>query len=593
MKIFSSLSIKLISAFVIFVLIPIYLALLLLYQQYSSTLESKVQDYSNKSFEQMYQLVGSRLLDLVRVSNGIILNPATKQIVERGSGESDWQYQLDMDTLDRAFDEAQNTGRVSSIYFTLVARDGRVFGNWPSLPGKSLTASEWYGKAVQHSPFPVWMPLENNFLRNSSAKSPMLSMAQAIEGNSGVLRTSIEQSQIDKWLSEIKNSWATLIYNEQGELIYGHDEELPDELKLDLASHFTSWNSVDIHQFNRSGFRVISQGLPLKGWTVVQLLDEAELYKDIRFLMKSFTLFSLISLLVFIGVTALVTNRITRPLKQLRWAMKRVGEGDWDAEVAITTKDEVSHIALHFNRMVRQIGDLFGQLREEERKKSEIYYESLLAQVNPHFLFNTLSSIKWTASISKAHHVADLISSLGKILEMSTSRVEDRISLRQEIDYVQHYMKLQYARFGERVSLSIHVPDELQQAMIPKFVLQPLVENAILHGFEQHEIRGEIRIEAEAGEDKLILFVKDNGKGISEERLKQLFAETPAGNQPEHRQISGIGLRNVQERIRMLYGPQYGMMFASVEGISTVVRIVLPLVMGKEERLYVQSAYRG
>jgi two-component system sensor histidine kinase YesM len=475
------------------------------------------------------------------------------------------------------------------MYFTLATEDGRVFGNWSSLPLNGQIESVWYAKAVQTAPFPAWLPLQTSFLKGSKEEPPMISMVRALEGNMGVLRTSIKMTQITEWLAEVKNSSPTLIFNDQGELIYGQDQFLPASIKADLRQRYASWNSVDISQFSRSGYRVISQGLPLKGWTLVQLLDEDELYKDIHFLMKGFSFAAFVALLVFITITILITNRITRPLKRLKRAMKRVGDGQWNAVVAVETKDEIGQITYHFNAMVQQIGDLFGQLREEERKKTEIYYESLLAQVNPHFLFNTLSSIKWTATISKAHHVADLLTSLGKILEMSTSRVEDRIPLIREIEYVKHYMNLQYARFGERVKLSIDVPDELMQAMIPKFIIQPLVENAIIHGFEQHELRGEIAIEAYRSGENLLLFVKDNGKGIGLERQQLLFGSM----EPEaNKRISGIGIRNVQERLKIIYGPTYGMVFSSEEGSSTIVRILLPYMSGEEMRVHVQGADR-
>jgi two-component system sensor histidine kinase YesM len=139
-------------------------------------------------------------------------------------------------------------------------------------------------------------------------------------------------------------------------------------------------------------------------------------------------------------------------------------------------------------------------------------------------------------------------------------------------------MKLQYARFGERVELVMDVPQDLLTLQVPKFILQPLVENAIIHGFEQHDLRGEIRIEARRHREDILLFVKDNGRGIQPDQFMTLFENNRKGHQSMH----GIGVRNVQERVRMMYGSQYGIMFSSEEGILTTVRISLPAIESTE-----------
>lgn len=575
-----SLSIKLVSAFAVFVLVPAYMMLLVFYQQYRESLDAKVRDYTTKSFEQVHQLVGGRLFDLVRVSNLIVFNPQVEAILAKRPAERDWEYHQDLELIDHLFVDAQNAAKVANIYFTLAAKDGRVFGNWPSLPGAETVRSDWYRKASESAPFPEWLSPHASFLTGAGSGSAMISMVRSMEGDHGVLRISIEQSAVSQWLQEVKNEWTTLVYNQEGELIYGDDGPLPGPLRAQLQEDYADWNSVSTDHRISDGYRIISRGLPLKGWTIVQVLNEADLYHDIRFLTRGFTLVSFLLLLVFVGITIAVTHRLMLPLKRMKWAMKRVGEGNWHTNIPQETRDEVGQIAFHFNQMVAEIRGLIGRLQEEERMKSQLYYESLLAQVNPHFLFNTLSSIKWTATISGAHHVADLLTSLGKILEMSTKRVDDWITLEQEIDYVRHYMNLQYARFGERVQVRTDVPDALRKARIPKFIVQPLVENAILHGFEQHEIRGEIAIEARAERGQLTLFVADNGKGFSHERLRALFGDLPAGGN----RYSGIGIRNVQERIQLMCGRRCGLMFCSVEGESTVVRAALPLDLAKEEQ---------
>jgi two-component system sensor histidine kinase YesM len=562
----------------LFVLIPIYSAMFVFYDVYRDSLEEKAQDYTIKSFEQVYNVVGNRLLDMIKVSNFIVFNPQAKQISERTDVKLDWQYNNDITTMDLLFLEAQNISGIANVDFTLLLADGRVFGNWMSLPGAEELSSSWYRQGIQNSPFPVWLIPKENEDPNKSKGAQMISIVQSMRNEKGVIRTSIASSSVTGWLRATKNTWDTIVYNENGERVYGTVGKAYESILEANKSKFAQWDTSTSEQFNQDGYRMIYRSLPIRGWTVVQVIDEVHLYKDIKSLTRGFVFISFVFFLVFIGITAIVTNRIVRPLKQLKKAMNQVGHGNWDVKIEQETHDELGQMTFHFNRMVKQIQQLVERLQIEERNKSKLYYESLLAQINPHFLFNTLNSIKWVASLSKAKHVAELITSLGTILEMTTSRVQDSIRLEQELDLIRHYMKLQYARFGERVELVMDVPQDLLTLQVPKFILQPLVENAIIHGFEQHDLRGEIRIEARRHREDILLFVKDNGRGIQPDQFMTLFENNRKGHQSMH----GIGVRNVQERVRMMYGSQYGIMFSSEEGILTTVRISLPAIESTE-----------
>jgi sensor histidine kinase YesM len=541
-------------------------------------LEEKVGDYSVKSFEQAHTVVGSRLMELVKASNLIVFNSQVQVLMSSENSGKNWKYQQDMDYMDQIFLDSQPSLNGSNVWYTLVSGEERLFGNWGALLKKEQSESEWRRIALDNAPFPVWLPPHPSFVDITAPNHAMISMVRTINNSKAVLRTSIEQAVVADWLKEIHNESVTLIYNEQGVAMYGQEQRLSTSLTARIRGHYSSWVPDQTAHEVSNGYRMISRGLPLQGWTLVQVIDEHETYKDMKLITESFFVLSLLSLLIFIGVTLMVTGRSLLPLRRLRKAMRKVGEGEWSSRVPEETSDEIGQIASEFNLMVEQIRVLINKLQHEEREKAKLYYESLLAQINPHFLFNTISSIKWTAVISQAHHVAGLLTSLGKILEMSTSRIEDLIMLEQEIDYVEHYMNLQYARFGKRVKLTVDVPESLMEAIIPKFIIQTLVENAIIHGFEQHGRRGDITIRAHAEGTRLFIFVEDNGLGVSPERLLDIAAD-----KSENRRISGLGIRNVKDRLKWIYGQRFGVMFASEEMKSTIVRIVLPLAY-KEEK---------
>lgn len=567
-----SFSLKLVLSFVIFVIIPIYVSLIIFYFQYKNTLDAKIQEHEQQSFELIHYKIDNHLLEMVQASNFIVFNPQTHEILSRDDVDLNWQYKQDLDTVAHLFLEGANISKNHDIYFTLVSQSGRVFGNWSTLPRSGVQQKNWYKQAIEESPFPTWMPLHNSYLSSDEhGNSQMISMVRTVHGL-GVLRTSIKQDQISKWLSEITNERDILIYNENGNLMYGDDSILSRQIKERGEELHHSWNYTTTNQSNSEGLRIMSRGLAIQGWTLVQIIDEDSLYSDIHFLVKWSSIIAFLMFVMFILVTVFITNKVTQPLKRLSLAMQSVGEGNWKAEIPVVKEDEVGQLTSHFNDMVNQTRKLIKRLRQEERKKVELHYESLLAQVNPHFLYNSLSSIKWTALISKSYHVADLITSLGKILEMTTTRVPDKIPLEQELSYVEHFMSLQYSRFGERIKLTIDIPHYLQKEIIPKFVIQPLVENAIIHGLEQHEMRGEIKIEGEKKDNYFVIFVKDNGKGITHEKLNKINE-----NAKVEKSILGIGIKNIQERIDYLCGDKYGLIISSQEGKGTIIRLRLPI----------------
>jgi two-component system sensor histidine kinase YesM len=285
---------------------------------------------------------------------------------------------------------------------------------------------------------------------------------------------------------------------------------------------------------------------------------------------------SIVFLVIFIGVTFLIAFKTTRSIKKLGTAMKKFGEGDLDVEIEITGSDEIVELTQRFNKMVKQIEYLIGKLKENERQKTQIYYESLIAQINPHFLYNTLNSIKWAASLSNAPNVVSLIISLGALLEASTSRGGDIVTLEQEIEYVKHYMNLQYARYGERICIHFDIPIEANNLLIPKFIIQPIVENAIIHAFDQFEIKGDIYIQVVLHRTFLLLLIKDNGKGISYERTMEILGSNNI--EPNNSTMRmGIGISSVHKRIQIMYGTDYGLIFSTEIDVGTTFRLKLPL----------------
>ena len=286
-------------------------------------------------------------------------------------------------------------------------------------------------------------------------------------------------------------------------------------------------------------------------------------------------------IIVFLAVISIfmclfVANRmsayVSKPIGILSAGMNRFRKGDFDAKIELGREDEFEQLAVGFNKMTTQLKDTMEERVQAERKVNEARIEMMQAQLNPHFLYNTLDTIKWVAKANKVPEVATMSASLAGILRTSISE-RQFCPLSKELELVQNYCEIQKIRFDDAFDLTIDVPSELQSAIIPKLILQPIVENAIIHGMDEtnngHIYLAALR-EKKEGKDLLKISVQDDGKGISDEMIKAL-------NNDDVETLRGhLGLNNVNTIIRLYYGKEYGVMAFRPTSGGTVMIVTLP-----------------
>lgn len=273
------------------------------------------------------------------------------------------------------------------------------------------------------------------------------------------------------------------------------------------------------------------------------------------------------------------TRGITNPIESLSAKMKRVQLGSFeygdDPEGYALPMDEAGQLHRNFRIMIERINELITENYKKQITIKETEFKALQAQINPHFLYNTLESINWSAKVNGQQQISLMVESLGFLLRSSMSLKEPLITLRQELDIVQNYINIQKIRFEERLSFHMDVPLVVTDMLVPKLSLQPIVENAINYGLEQMIGTCEIRIAASAKQELLEITMEDNGPGMSETFLQQLKEGKvkPRG--------SGIGLYNIDARIKLLFGEDYGMAIDSRQGVGTRVTLTLPAETGE------------
>lgn len=292
---------------------------------------------------------------------------------------------------------------------------------------------------------------------------------------------------------------------------------------------------------------------------------------------KNLIWFSIVAFALISGLTIFLSYKIprsiTRPLQKLNEVTEQVAGGNLLVRSDVKSGDEVGVLSDSLNTMIDKINELLEQVTKEQMRLRKAEFELLQSQINPHFLYNTLDAIIWLAEAGEQKKVVSMVRSLSEFFRTSLNRGKDIILLKEELQHVRSYLEIQQVRYQDILHYEITVPEELNQYMIPKITIQPLVENALYHGIKNKRGFGKIELRGRKEGNRLILEVEDDGIGISKERLWQVKDGI------QRKVLTGkdiYGLYNVNERIRLNFGEEYGIDVESTYGEGTIVRVVLP-----------------
>lgn len=310
-------------------------------------------------------------------------------------------------------------------------------------------------------------------------------------------------------------------------------------------------------------------------WKVIAVAYISEIVASKREIVN-FLIWILAScILLIILIFSYISAKISQPIKRLEKSMKKVEEGNFDIYIEAKGEDEVVKLSQAFNLMLSKVRSLMSEIVVEQELKRKSELNALQSQINPHFLYNTLDSIVWMAENGNMQDVITMVTSLARLFRISISRGKNIISVEQEIEHARNYLIIQKIRFKNKFTYDIEIQPEVMNLKTTKLILQPLIENSIYHGIEYMQDQGHIKIRAFIIDEKLIYEIVDNGLGIEPEKLQHLLEY-----ETEAKGGSGIGVKNVHERIQLTYGKEYGLQIESELEEGTRIKICLPLVKG-------------
>ena len=283
--------------------------------------------------------------------------------------------------------------------------------------------------------------------------------------------------------------------------------------------------------------------------------------------------------LILALVFALQLSRsIAGPIRRLMQTMRRVEDGDLHVRSQVSSRTELGQLSDSFDHMIAKTAELMDERLRSEEQKRKSEWKALQAQIQPHFLYNTLDSIIWMSHAGRNAEVVEMTSALALLLRSSIGDGSDTNTLKKEIAHVRSYLTIQKMRYNEKLRYEIDLDPQTEDCLLPKLILQPLVENAIYHGIKVKQQGGTVRIESLLEEDRLLITVEDDGVGMTPEQL-----ETILDKKESDAESTKIGVYNVNERLQLFFGPDAVMKYYSTPGVRTMVMLVLPIVRGKEE----------
>ena len=365
-----------------------------------------------------------------------------------------------------------------------------------------------------------------------------------------------QSSMGDKGYVFILDQDGNIVYHPQQQQLYNELQTENISLVMNAESDIVTAESGDdekIYALSRS---------KTTGWTIVGCMNMSELLRNSRQTRSIYVLVAMGLIIVALLISSIIAKNITLPIQKLRDSMKSVQKGNFHIEdIEVISDNEIGSLTRSFNVMTHRIQDLMEQNVKEQEQKRKIELKALQSQINPHFLYNTLDSIIWMAEGKKNEEVVIMTASLARLLRQSISNEEELVTIGQEVEYVRSYLTIQKMRYKDKLEFKIDVDPYITHVPIIRLVLQPIVENAIYHGLKYKDSRGLLTVHGYRKDENVVIDIIDDGVGMDEETLKHIYDKHKVNYHS-----NGVGVYNVQQRLVLYYGKDYGIIYHSEKG---------------------------
>lgn len=563
------LLIQLVLYFFLFILLLFGLIGGLYYQTSSGTIRQLTERTTRNSIDQSSQFITSYLKKLKQTTTVLSKEQAVQQFAQDKSADQETVQHLMRTMIETDPD------LVSAV---LVTKDGRLVATDTKISmqtSSDMMNESWYQEAIKERAMPVLTPARKESLTSEKEKWVVSITQEVVDQtgqNLGVVRLDIGYDSLQAYLDHLQlgKQGFSFIINQKHEFVY-HPKKAVYSSSQEMQAMQPYIAVTDGYAKGGQNF-IYQVPIPDSDWTLIGVASLEGLQMLQSQLLYSFIGLGLLALIMCLIGIGFVLRLWIKPLRDLQTIILRIGAGDAHVRAAAKGSPELVDLAQAFNAMLDQIDNLMQQVKEEEQNARRYELRALSAQINPHFLYNTLDTIVWMAEFNDSRRVVHITKSLAQYFRLALNQGQEQILLRDEIDHVRQYLFIQKQRYGEKLNYEILEDERLGDYQLPKLVLQPLVENAIYHGIKEIDRPGLIRVTTEVSGDSACVSIFDNGRGFD---LSESTAQTLL-------RLGGVGLKNVDQRLHLQFGEAYHMEIDSKANSYTKITLFLPLSSSDE-----------
>ena len=565
-------STKLLLSYIILCTIPVLLVTHIFYQQAKSNIEQSALNLSNLVVLQSNNAINMYMEVIDNTSRSLFTDDIIFYLGQEN--EHTTLHQIEQHMAVNLKLEHFMTQMPFLQGIMLISSSGKTYtaGLNPSILTRHLLLEQpWYSDISNSKGQLVITPAHT--FNSSSERVTMFSAGRLLTDpesrKAGVILFHLSPYNLissDQYLAEINQKYKPRVI-----LTTSDDQLIFDTLSLDSPAVANDGQAIDANSHFINYNQSVSTGLKV---TVV--MSKSALFEDIQIYRSLAILISIVILVAIVISSVLLSYQIMKPINRLMTNMKHVRDGFYQPIPNIESAVEFHNLTNTYNLMIMKIKTLIEDVYIAEIKQNESKFIALQNQINPHWLYNTLESIRMKAQLNGNPEVASMIKTLGRLFHMALSKKTESNCIEDELDYISAYLSLQNIRYKNRFRLIVDMPEEVMLTPIIKLIFQPIVENSIVHGFVEHDLHYHITISSKITDDLLCISICDDGAGMTEERLQQLQSLLANPIVRDERQTS-IGLTNIQERLQLHYGSSCGLAVKSALDEGTEVMIKIPL----------------
>ena len=563
--------------FTVTAIIAIALISLIIFQRFTNSLNATIIEENSGIVGQLGESVDSYLRNAMKVSDSIYYN------VIKNTDISNDDIKKGMNLI-----YVNNDNMIDDI--ALISGKGELIESMPALRLKdnsNVLEKDFFKKSMAESEYINFsMPhIRDLFDRNENSYSWVISLSRAVEvtdegkATQALLLINLNYRYFEETFSNVNlgNGGYVYLTNDRGDIIWHpkQNEIYSGRFNEDNKYAATLKDGITVENLRGKNITLNVRTIGYTGWKLVGVTPSAALGIDgIKF--RFFVLFVAdLFLFLLAMINAFISDKISNPIKRLDGSVREIESGNLDVEIVPSGSYEVEHLGKSIKNMLGRIKVLMSDLVAEHNAKRKSEFDTLQSQINPHFLYNTLDIIVWMIENENSDKAVNIVTALAKFFRISLSKGKNIITVKDEVEHVRNYLMIQNMRFKNRFEYSIDVDEKVLSYSSLKLMLQPLVENAIYHGMEFMDGDGEIDVKVFKEDDSLYFTITDNGLGMSEDMVETLLSKDFVPS----KKGSGIGVKNVNERIKLYFGSEYGLKVESEPDEGTKITIHLPAVV--------------